>query len=297
MDKKSDKKNKGIILSIITVNLNNLSGLEKTIQSVSGQSFEDFEFIVVDGASVDGSIEILKAKNNRIDHWISEPDKGIYHAMNKGIRQAKGKYCLFLNSGDWLEDKDVLSRVFGQEQDADIISGDIAFYDTVKKAIKWLVPSPDILTAKTLFNGTLPHQASFIKRELFEKYGFYNENLKIAADWQFFLETLLEHLVTYHHYQGLVAYFNMNGISCQPETQNLPLKEKRAVLESKYPRFISDYDLLDQLEKEDQIWKNSKEFRVYGFLNKTGIIGIGVFIIRTFNFIKRKFSHSQNLKT
>jgi glycosyltransferase involved in cell wall biosynthesis len=265
----------------------------------------------VDGDSIDGSKNLVKEIFNslpsqlkkgiegteRVFQWISEKDSGIYNAMNKGIRQARGKYCLFLNSGDWLADEDVLSRVFEHQQEADIISGDIAFYDTGRDAVKWLVPSPDILTAKTLFNGTLPHQATFIKRELFDKYGFYNENLKIAADWKFFLETLLEHQVTYHHFQGLVAYFNMDGISCQLENQDLPLNEKRTVLESKYPRFIPDYDLLDQLEKEDQIWKNSKEFRVYGFLNKTGIISIGVFIIRISNYLRRKFSHLQNLKT
>lgn len=285
------------IISIITVNLNNYLGLKKTIDSVIGQSFLDYQLIVVDGASTDHSLTVLSNFQQKIDKLVSEPDSGIYNAMNKGIRQAKGEYCLFLNSGDWLADKNVLSRVFEQQQDADIISGDIAFYETDKNAVKWLVPTPDVLTAKTIFNGTLPHQATFIKRELFDKYGFYNENLKIAADWQFFLETLLEHHVTYHHYQGLVAYFNMDGISCRTETQDLPLKEKRTVLESKYPRFIPDYDLLDRLEKEDQNWKDSKEFRVYGFLHKTGIIGIGVFIIRTFNFIRRKFSHSQNPKT
>lgn len=284
-------------LSVISINLNDHKGLDKTIQSIVAQTFADLEFIIIDGASKDQSVELIKSHTNKITYWISEPDTGIYNAMNKGIRQAKGKYCLFLNSGDWLADENVLSRVFEHQQDADIISGDIAFYETDKNAAKWLVPSPDVLTAKTLFNGTLPHQATFIKRELFEKYGLYDENLKIAADWQFFLETLLEHHVTYRHYPGLVAYFNMDGISCRTETQDLPKREKRAILETKYPRFIADYDLLDQFEKEDQIWKGSKEFRVYGFLNKTGIISIGVFIIRTFNFFRRKFSQSQNLKT
>lgn len=285
------------ILSIITVNLNTCLGLKKTIDSVIRQSFIDYQFIVVDGASVDESITVIETNQQQIDKWISEPDSGIYNAMNKGIRQAKGKYCLFLNSGDWLADENVLSRVFEHQQDADIISGDIAFYDSAKNAVKWLVPSPDVLTAKTLFNGTLPHQATFIKRELFDKYGFYNENLKIAADWQFFLETLLEHHVTYRHYPGLVAYFNMDGISCRTETQDLPKREKRAILETKYPRFIADYDLLDQLEKEDQIWRSSKKFQVYDFLKKAGIIGMGVFIIRVVNFFRREFSHSPKLKT
>lgn len=284
-------------VSVISINLNDHKGLDKTIQSIVAQTFADPEFIIIDGASKDESIELIKSHSNKITYWISEPDTGIYNAMNKGIRQAKGKYCLFLNSGDWLADENVLSRVFEHQQDADIISGDIAFYDSAKNAVKWLVPSPDVLTAKTLFNGTLPHQATFIKRELFDKYGFYDENLKIAADWQFFLETLLEHHVTYRHYPGLVAYFNMDGISCRTETQDLPKREKRAILETKYPRFIADYDLLDQLEKEDRIWRSSKKFQVYNFLKKAGIIGMGVFIIRTVNFLRREFIHSPKLKT
>lgn len=277
------------ILSVITINLNNCHGLKKTIESVISQGFNDSEFLIVDGASSDESKEVIKQYNNKIDWWVSEKDTGIYNAMNKGIHHAKGKYCLFLNSGDWLSDENILSRVFAQPQNADIISGDIAFFDTTKNAVKWLVPSPEVLTAKTLFNGTLPHQATFIKREIFEKYGKYNENLRIASDWLFFLEAFLEHHVSYHHYKGLVSYFNMDGISCRMDTQGLPIKEKQSILEIKFPRFIADYDLLKQLEENDHLWKESKEFQVFCFFKKNGIIGLGVMLIRIFDFFKRRF--------
>ncbi|MDR2910496.1 MAG: glycosyltransferase [Bacteroidales bacterium] len=89
-------------LSIITINLNNVAGLQKTIESVVKQTFTDYEYIVIDGGSTDGSADIIKQHANKITYWVSEPDKGIYNAMNKGIRVAKGEYCLFLNSGDWL---------------------------------------------------------------------------------------------------------------------------------------------------------------------------------------------------
>lgn len=281
------------ILSVITINLNNCKGLKKTIESIVSQAFNNFEFLIVDGASSDESKEVINQYNNRIDWWVSEKDTGIYNAMNKGIHKAKGKYCLFLNSGDWLSDNNILSQVFTQPQDADIISGDIAFYDSTINAVKWLVPSPEVLTAKTLFNGTLPHQATFIKRELFEKYGYYNENIRIVSDWQFFLETLLEHNVTYHHHKGLVSYFNMDGISFCKETQSLPMKEKQAILELKYPRFIADFELLKQMEEHDQLWKESKEFKVYCFYKKYGIIGLGVLLIRGYIFIKRKLFKSK----
>ncbi len=313
-----------VVLSIITINLNDCFGLRRSMESVLNQSYRNFEFIVVDGGSFDGSLEVIKefaintnrrkqineSEESIIDpftacEWIyerdslflsigggffSEPDYGIYNAMNKGIRHAKGQYCLFLNSGDWLADENILSRIFSEQQHADIVSGDIAFYDTSRQAVKWYVPSPAILTANTLFNGTLSHQATFIKRELFEKYGYYNENLKIASDWLFFVETLLEHHVSYQHFNGLVAYFNMEGISCQPETNNLPRQEQLAILNQKYPRFIPDYDQLKQLEEEQRSWITSKEFRVYQSLKKTGIIWLGVLWLRGVNFIKRKFS-------
>lgn len=284
-------------VSIITINLDNLHGLKKTIESVLSQTFTNYEYLIIDGSSSDGSEEVINQYNNRIDWWVSEKDTGIYNAMNKGIHKAKGKYCLFLNSGDWLSDNNILSQVFTQPQDADIISGDIAFYDSTINAVKWLVPSPEVLTAKTLFNGTLPHQATFIKRELFEKYGYYNENLRIASDWQFFLETLLEHNVSYHHYKGLVSFFNMDGISCRLESQGLPLKEKRAILELKFPRFIADFDLLRQLEENDQLWKESKEFQVYCFFKKSGIIRLGVLLLRGYNFFKRKSLNQRKKRT
>lgn len=280
-------------LSIITINLNNSDGLKKTIESVISQAFRDYEYIVIDGGSTDGSTDIIIQYTDKISWSVSDPDTGIYNAMNKGILRAKGEYCLFLNSGDWLADDKVLERVFSVPLEADIISGDIAFYDSVKRSVKWFVPSPEALTANTLFNGTLPHQATFIKRELFDKYGLYDETLKIASDWLFFVETLLEYNVSYKHYNGLVAYFNMDGISCRPETNNLPLKEKLAILNQKYPRFIADYNRLKQLDEEASLWKESREYRVYRFLEKTGFIKPGVLVIRGINFLKRRLKESE----
>ena len=99
-------------LSIITINRNDAQGLEKTLESIwKKQSFKDFVHIIIDGASTDNSINIIKKYASHLSYWVSEPDKGIYNAMNKGIIKAKGNYLLFLNSGDWLEN-DILARVF-----------------------------------------------------------------------------------------------------------------------------------------------------------------------------------------
>ena len=113
-------------LSIITVNLNNAGGLQKTIESVVTQTWLDFELIIVDGDSTDGSVEVIQQFNDSAIpqfHWVSEPDSGVYQAMNKGIRMAQGEYLLFLNSGDFLVDSNVLSQVFKFGFSADILFG------------------------------------------------------------------------------------------------------------------------------------------------------------------------------
>ena len=277
-----------IKLSIITVNLNNYYGLQKTIESVIKQQFTNYEYLIIDGFSNDGSKELIEGFEDKISYWISELDHGIYNAMNKGIKQAKGEYCLFLNSGDWLISDKVLENVFAKNKfDADIISGNVYFFDTAKNEIKWSVCSPDNLTAKSLFYGNIPHQAAFIKRSLFEKAGLYDESLIIASDWLFFLEAFLEYGVTYQHYDGVVAYFNMEGISCNSETQNLPRVEQLQILKKKYPLFIKDYEELENLEKEKNIWENSREFIVFTYLKKIGFINFCAFIYRLKNFIKR----------
>lgn len=277
-------------LSVITVNLNNVEGLRRTCQSLFAQSFIDYEFIVIDGGSTDGSVAFLEEHTDRITRWTSEPDRGIYHAMNKGIAQATGTYCLFLNSGDWLVHSSTLETVFSQQPQADIVAGDVYFFDTQKGAIKWYVPSPDRLTAKTLFLGTLPHQATFIRRTLFNKIGLYNEQLKIASDWLFFLDALLIHGCSYQHYPEPVAYFNMDGISCDPQTASLPRREQLSLLQQKYPLFLPDYERLDQLEKQSQLWLQSREYRVYHFLKRMGVIRVGILARRLKRFIVRTLS-------
>ena len=110
-------------LSIITVNLNNLEGLKKTYESVVCQTFTDYEWLVIDGGSTDGSREFIEQHQNKFAYWCSEPDKGIYNAMNKGIVRAKGEYLNFMNSGDCFVKKETLAGVFGEERKVDILYG------------------------------------------------------------------------------------------------------------------------------------------------------------------------------
>lgn len=274
-------------LSIITVNLNNGAGLKKTVQSVTGQTFVDVDFIIIDGGSTDNSTEVIDTFSNRINYSVSEPDRGIYEAMNKGIRQAQGEYCLFLNSGDWLATPTVLEEVFAKNPQADITAGDIYFYDHQKQKIRWHVTSPETLTARTLFGGTLPHQATFIRRRLFERVGLYNEQLAIASDWLWFVEALLVHHCSYEHHPGVVAYFNMDGISCNPATNGLARLEQLSVLQERYPRFVADYEQLNRLNEEQQQWLNSRQYAVYQFLERSRIIQAGVCLQRLKRFVLR----------
>ncbi|GAB3279235.1 hypothetical protein GCM10027347_53850 [Larkinella harenae] len=245
--------------------------------------------MLIDGGSTDGSIQVVLDNEYLFQYWTSESDNGIYHAMNKGILAAKGEYCLFLNSGDWLVSAETLEKVFAPNPQADVIAGDVYFFNTSTNQVKWHSNSPDRLTAKTLFLGTLPHQATFIRRSLFSKLGLYNEHLRIASDWLFFLEALLEHHSSYHHHAEPVAYFNMDGISCNPQTTDLPRREQLTILQQKYPRFLPDYEEFDQLEKQSQHWLQSREYRVYCFLKRIGVIQVGIWVRRLKRFLLRIF--------
>ena len=108
-------------LTIITINYNNLEGLKRTVESVLNQTWQEFEYIVIDGGSNDGSAEYIESQSEHIDYWVSEPDKGIYNAMNKGIAKARGEYLLFLNSGDHLYSAKVLEENYGKIADFDLI--------------------------------------------------------------------------------------------------------------------------------------------------------------------------------
>ncbi|HNW91172.1 MAG TPA: glycosyltransferase family 2 protein [Bacteroidales bacterium] len=211
-------------ISVITINLNDANGLRKTIESVIDQDFSDFEYIVIDGASTDGSVEVIKQYEDKITYWVSEPDTGIYNAMNKGIAKAIGKYCLFLNSGDYLSDKDILSKVTSFNHEEDIVFGNIMI--DRGGDIKPVVYN-DKITLKVLFKDSLPHPATFIKKVLFDKIGCYDESFRLAGDYEFFLRALVSNKCSYQHIDLAITVFNSLGISSQRKFLDLNLKESR----------------------------------------------------------------------
>lgn len=261
--------NQTLKCSIITVNLNNSTGLEKTILSVVEQSFKAFEFIIIDGGSVDSSIDVIKKYQNTIDYWVSEPDNGIYHAMNKGIKQAKGEYCFFLNSGDLFTNELTLQNVFtNNNNQAEIIYGNVL----LKKGDKeWIQKHPKNLTFKNFYTTGICHQASFIKRQLFAKHGYYNESFKIVSDWEFFINAIILSNATTQYIDQTISIFNIEGFGYQ--NSELMEAERQNVLHRKIPELIlKDYDFyknhFDDFESLVRMKKNKFAYFIFRTLNK-----------------------------
>ena len=222
--------------SVITINFNNQEGLRRTVESVVQQTCTDYEYIVIDGASTDGSREVIGEYDSKIDYWVSEKDRGIYHAMNKGVAQAHGDYCLFMNSGDTFHDSRVLERVTHVAATEDVIVGRVVI-DGHGHTIS---PPPEgELTLYHLYAGAIPHQGSFIRTALLRKYP-YDETLKISSDWKFFVQTLIIDNCSVRFIDEPVACYDMGGISATHP--DLMRAEKDEVLATMFPpRVLADY--------------------------------------------------------
>jgi glycosyltransferase involved in cell wall biosynthesis len=199
-------------LSIITINFNNLEGLHRSMQSVFSQSYKAVEFIIIDGGSVDGSVDLIEKHTDKIDYWVSEPDNGIYNAMNKGITVAKGDYLFFLNSGDEFFADDVIEKCqpYFEEKNT-CLTGNVVFFEG-DQAIS-TKKHPEQMTFKYATSRIISHQATFIRREAFEKYGLYNEKNKIVSDSEFFFKLLALNGESYQYIDVNIAKFYFGGVS------------------------------------------------------------------------------------
>ena len=244
------------LFSVITVNRNNREGLLRTVKSVSSQRWRDLEFIVIDGASTDGSADVLREHDRHISYWTSEPDRGIYQAMNKGIRKAAGRYLNFMNSGDRFYDDRVLERVAsyimaGDAPEADIITGRDYHYDE-GRGLGHASIQPVRLSMVTFFNATLDHQSSFIRRELFAD-SLYREDLRLVSDWAFFLDKVVIEGRRVQFIPDIVCFREAGGITWQQYDKNL--RERDACLHRLLPPGVyQDYATLSHLDK-DSLYK------------------------------------------
>lgn len=228
--------------SVITINYDNRDGLLRTINSVICQESQHFEFIIIDGGSTDGSVDIIKQYATNVTYWISEKDNGVYHAMNKGVAQAHGDYLIFMNSGDCFHAPYILSSV--GEYKEDIICGKVLKGDST-----W--PSghnKPTISLVDLMRGSLPHQAMFIKRELLVKHP-YDEKYKILSDWKFCIEAIVFDNCSFRNINTIVADYDTSGISTN--SNGLLPKERELILKELFPpRIITDYQRLTPVDDE-----------------------------------------------
>ena len=235
-------------LSIITINRNNAAGLEKTLQSVATQIFKEFEYIVIDGASTDESVDVIKRYESQFTYlnWVSEPDLGIYNAMNKGIRMASGDYIQILNSADCLADPDVTERMFAALESTgnpSILYGNmIKCFPDGKRVVDKCFAGEEI-TMLGMYTGTLNHDPAYIRRDLFEKYGFYDESLKIVSDWKWYLQAIILGDEKPRYGDIDVTLFDMTGISESEGSKERIQKERQLVLKELIPdAYLRDYE-------------------------------------------------------
>lgn len=227
-------------LSIITINYNNLTGLQKTIDSVLQQSFTDYEWIVIDGGSDDRSGELIVANKSHFSFWCSEPDKGIYNAINKGLAHAGGDYVQFLNSGDWLYDNNTLKEAMQAIED-DNNSSDIYYGDMVQVNDGGNlnpITYPDELGFFYFPYGNICHQATFYRRSLFDG-NPYDESFSIVSDWAMNIKFLFSGATFKHLNQNIVFYDNMGRSSEANEKHHL---ERTAAFDKYVPQQVK-YDL------------------------------------------------------
>lgn len=200
-------------LSIITINLNDKVGLKRTIDSVINQKEKFFEFIVIDGDSTDGSKELLKKHAKHLDYWISEKDKGIYNAMNKGIRNANGDYLLFLNSGDFLlDDREIVNKAIRKIKNQDIITfnANILNENLSHKSIRKHTSN---ISLSYVYEKGFKHQSTLIKKSLFKELGLYDESFKIAGDYEFWIRAFTKKAINYENFDFEISNFVLGGVS------------------------------------------------------------------------------------
>lgn len=234
-------------ISVITICRNEESRIRQTLQSIVGQSFHNFELIVIDGASTDGTLAIINEFRGKIKVLISEPDLGIYDAQNKGARAASGEYLIFLNGGDYFFEPGTLEKVVsGVTPNADILYGDILVDDGCGHQAP--MASPKKVTARFLLNATLWHPTTFIRRQTFEALGPYDLKFKIVADYDFFLKAFFKGKCKFQHLPGIVAVFYADGVSAREDLASALKKERRqAQLGYLSPVTLLAYELAELL--------------------------------------------------
>jgi glycosyltransferase involved in cell wall biosynthesis len=216
--------------------------LIKTIKSVKNQTCKNIQFIIIDGGSTDGSKEIMQENLDCISYWISEKDKGVYHAMNKGLQEVTADYCLFLNSGDYLLNHQTIENVKTQiDSNAAMSYGLIQWEET---NLLWN-PKKDLKAFEMTKKSLIPHQGTFFKTNILKKLNGYKENYKVISDWGIMLE-LLEKGYETQKLNLIISICEKQGISASLEDQ---IKKERRSYLFKYAKKTMIYGYLYAVKK------------------------------------------------
>ncbi|MCB0748933.1 MAG: glycosyltransferase [Ignavibacteriae bacterium] len=203
-------------ISIITVCKNSESTILRCVDSVLNQSYSNLEYIIVDGDSNDKTISIINNFRDKISKIISEPDTGIYDAMNKGVQSSSGDYILFLNADDFLISENTINNFVAyvtseKVEEADIYFGKVLIFNK-QNGIGNLWKAAKV-SKYSLFRGSIPHPATFIKSDTFKKCGLFDTNYKISGDYEWFVRALIKYNMTFVRNEIIVSVFNKGGVS------------------------------------------------------------------------------------
>ena len=207
-------ENKKPVVSIITACLNAENTIEQTILSVINQTYPNIEYIIIDGGSTDGTLDIIKKYEDRIAKWISEPDSGVYDGMNKGIIHSTGDILCFLNSGDLLYDKDTINNVVDRFSDNNVygVYGNVEVLNDFRK--DKLIRGCKVTPNKLLYRH-ICHQALFVRRFLFDEIGMYSTSFKLASDHEFIIKSIKKYPDKFVYVDEVFAIYRDGGMSCK----------------------------------------------------------------------------------
>ena len=237
------------LCSIITVSYNSEKTIEKTIQSVLGQTYDNIEYIIIDGGSSDKTVDIIKEYEPKFNgrlKWVSEPDDGIYDAMNKGIGMARGELIGIINSDDYYENDavHVMMDAFSER------TGYIVFYGMLRVIRDGIEKSVDIQSHRFMRERCIAHPTCFITKDLYDRYGCYDTSYTSAADYDFLLRMSEKEDVEFHPVYSIIANFTEGGMSASSKAYYdlLKVQKEHAIISKKqYRRTILKcriYDLL-----------------------------------------------------
>lgn len=247
-------------LTIITINFNHREGLQRTIDSIVNQTFTDYEWIVVDKESTDGSKELIEQYQSHFNWWCSEPDKGVYNAMNKGLEHACGEYIIFMNSGDMFATPTILTEIFSKPHKADVLYGRMVV-GTIDGEEYWTNMMKPRLRWFDFFSSTLNHQSTFTKREMFVKYGSFDESYRVYGDWRHFAQIIGVEKATSEFIPKIISIYEGGGLSA---TQEEACKRELARLRQEvYPTINAEiFRQLNQLDVVTSFWLSRAFFKI-----------------------------------